>query len=55
MVCYFVLFGIDCVALVEVSEGMTLTMPVEERLACLQLGAAYDAASGWVRRRPPPL
>ena len=23
-------------------------------LACLQLGAAYDAASGWVRRRPPP-
>ncbi|MDP4023904.1 amidase [Methylobacterium sp. NEAU 140] len=24
-------------------------------LACLQLGAAYDAASGWVRRRAPPL
>ena len=24
-------------------------------LACLQLGAAYDAASGWVRRRPPPV
>ena len=23
-------------------------------LACLQLGAAYDAASGWVRRFPPP-
>ncbi len=23
-------------------------------LACLQLGAAYDAASGWVRRYPPP-
>ena len=23
-------------------------------LACLQLGAAYDAASGWVRRVPPP-
>ncbi|MCJ2015253.1 amidase [Methylobacterium sp. J-076] len=23
-------------------------------LACLQLGAAYDAASGWVRRHPPP-
>ncbi|MCJ2052208.1 amidase [Methylobacterium sp. J-070] len=24
-------------------------------LACLQLGAAYDAASNWVRRVPPPL
>ncbi|WP_342107027.1 amidase [Methylobacterium sp. SI9] len=24
-------------------------------LACLQLGAAYDAASNWVRRYPPPL
>jgi len=24
-------------------------------LACLQLGAAYDAASGWVRRQPPPV
>jgi amidase len=23
-------------------------------LACLQLGAAYDAATGWVRRHPPP-
>jgi len=23
-------------------------------LACLQLGAAYDAASGWVQRYPPP-
>ena len=22
--------------------------------ACLELGAAYDAASNWVRRRPPP-
>ncbi|WP_336488472.1 amidase [Methylobacterium nigriterrae] len=24
-------------------------------LACLQLGAAYDAATRWVERRPPPL
>ncbi|GJD36316.1 amidase [Methylobacterium aerolatum] len=24
-------------------------------LACLQLGAAYDAATGWVQRQPPPV
>ncbi|MFD0935180.1 amidase family protein, partial [Methylobacterium trifolii] len=33
--------------------GVQIVAPNHGELACLQLGAAYDAASGWVRRRPP--
>lgn len=35
--------------------GIQIVGPNHGELACLQLGAAYDAASGWVRRRPPPV
>ena len=35
--------------------GIQIVGPNHGELACLQLGAAYDAASGWVRRYPPPL
>ena len=34
--------------------GIQIVGPNHGERACLQLGAAYDAASGWVRRRPPP-
>ena len=35
--------------------GIQIVGPNRGELACLQLGAAYDAAAGWVSRRPPPL
>ena len=35
--------------------GIQIVGPNHGELAGLQLGAAYDAASGWVRRYPPPL
>jgi amidase len=35
--------------------GIQIVARNHGELACLQLGAAYDAASNWVRRRPPPL
>ena len=35
--------------------GIQVVGPDHGERACLQLGAAYDAASGWVRRRPPPV
>ena len=35
--------------------GIQIVGPNHGELACLQLGAAYDAASNWVRRYPPPL
>ena len=35
--------------------GIQIVGPNHGELACLQLGAAYDAASNWVRRHPPPL
>jgi amidase len=34
--------------------GVQIIGPVHGELACLSLGAAYEAASGWTRRRPPP-
>ncbi|MBP1182286.1 amidase [Methylobacterium sp. PvR107] len=35
--------------------GIQIVGPNHGELACLQLGTAYDAASNWVRRYPPPL
>lgn len=35
--------------------GIQIVARNHGELACLQLGAAYDAASNWVRRRPPSL
>ncbi|NEU12914.1 amidase [Methylobacterium sp. BTF04] len=35
--------------------GIQIVGPNHGEFACLQLGAAYDAATGWVTRRPPPL
>jgi amidase len=35
--------------------GIQIVGPNHGELACLQLGTAYDAASSWVRRYPPPL
>ena len=35
--------------------GIQIVGPNHGELACLQLGAAYDAASNWVRRFPPSL
>ncbi|MGT2486899.1 amidase [Methylobacterium oryzae CBMB20] len=35
--------------------GIQIVGPNHGELACLQLGAAYDAASSWGRRFPPPL
>lgn len=34
--------------------GIQIVGPNHGELACLQLGAAYDAATRWVTRRPPP-
>jgi amidase len=35
--------------------GIQIVGPNHGELACLQLGAAYDAASNWIRHHPPPL
>lgn len=35
--------------------GIQIVGPNHGERACLQLGAAYDAATGWVSRRPPPM
>jgi amidase len=35
--------------------GIQIVGPDHAELACLQLAHAYDTATGWVRRRPPPL
>jgi len=35
--------------------GIQIVGPNQAELACLQLAAAYDAATGWAARRPPPL
>jgi amidase len=35
--------------------GIQIVGPDHAELACLQLAHAYDAATGWLRRRPPPL
>ena len=34
--------------------GLQIVAPVREDMACLQLGFAYDAATGWPARRLPP-
>jgi amidase len=35
--------------------GLQIVGPAQGELACLQLAQAYDAATRWVRTRPPPL
>lgn len=35
--------------------GIQIVGPNQAELACLQLAAAYDSATGWAARRPPPL
>jgi amidase len=35
--------------------GLQIVAPNHGELACLQIAQAYDEATGWVRRRPPPL
>jgi amidase len=35
--------------------GLQIVGPNRGELACLQLAAAYEAATGWTRKRPPPL
>jgi amidase len=35
--------------------GMQLMAPFRADLACLQIGHAYDLATRWPDRRPPPL
>ena len=35
--------------------GMQIVAPVGSELACLQLAYAYEQATGWVEKRPPPL
>lgn len=35
--------------------GIQIVGPNHGELACLRLGAAYDAASGWTRKKPPPM
>ena len=35
--------------------GLQIVGPNHGELACLQLAAAYDAATGWTARRPPPI
>ena len=35
--------------------GLQIVGSNRAEFACLQLGAAYDAATNWVARRPPPL
>jgi amidase len=35
--------------------GMQIVGPNHGELACLQLAHAYDEATGWVAKRPPPL
>ncbi len=35
--------------------GLQIIAPVHQERACLQLGAAYEAATEWTAKRPPPL
>jgi amidase len=35
--------------------GIQIVGPNHADLACLQLAYAYDAATNWAARRPPPL
>ena len=35
--------------------GLQIVGPNHGELACLQLAHAYDEATGWVAKRPPPL
>lgn len=35
--------------------GLQIVGPAQGELACLQLALAYDAATGWVKKRPPPI
>jgi amidase len=35
--------------------GIQIVGPNQAELACLELASAYDAATGWAARRPPPL
>ena len=35
--------------------GIQIVGPNHAELACLQLAYAYDQASGWVAKRPPPM
>jgi amidase len=35
--------------------GIQIVAPNHAELACLQLGYAYDEATRWSARRPPPL
>jgi len=35
--------------------GLQIAGPNQSEFACLQLAHAYDLASGWTKRRPPPL
>ncbi len=35
--------------------GMQIVAPIGQELRLLQLGQAYDRATGWVRERPPPV
>jgi amidase len=35
--------------------GLQIVGPNHGEVACLQLAAAYEAATGWTRKRPPPI
>jgi amidase len=35
--------------------GIQIVGPNHAELACLQLAFAYDQATNWVTRRPPPM
>jgi amidase len=35
--------------------GIQIVGPAQGELACLQLAQAYDQATGWVKKRPPPI
>jgi Asp-tRNA(Asn)/Glu-tRNA(Gln) amidotransferase A subunit family amidase len=35
--------------------GIQIIAPVHREMECLQLAQAYETASGWTAKRPPPL
>jgi amidase len=39
----------------DLPMGLQIIAPVHGEMACLRLAHAYDGASQWVARRPPPL
>jgi amidase len=34
--------------------GLQIVGPNRSEVACLQLAKAYEAATGWTEKRPPP-